>query len=56
VEIAQVFVTQAAPEPSLPEKLPTTASSLPLVGLLGLFSLASGGLLWLANARCKETE
>ena len=56
VEIAQVFVTQAAPQPSLPEKLPTTASSLPLVGLLGLFSLASGGLLWLMNTRRKETE
>jgi len=46
VEIAQVFVAQAAPPASLPERLPTTASSLPLVGLLGLFSLASGGLLW----------
>ena len=56
VEIAQVFVTQAAPQPALPEKLPTTASSLPLVGLLGLFSLASGGLLWLVNTRRKETE
>jgi hypothetical protein len=56
VEIAQVFVTQAAPQPALPEKLPTTASSLPLVGLLGLFSLASGGLLWLMNTRRKETE
>ena len=56
VEIAQVFVTQAAPQPALPEKLPTTASSLPLVGLLGLFSLASSGLLWLVNTRRKETE
>ena len=56
VEIAQVFLTKAAPQPSLPEKLPTTASSLPLVGLLGLFSLASGGLLWLLNTRRKETE
>ena len=56
VEIAQVFVTQAAPQPALPEKLPTTASSLPLVGLLGLFSLASGGLLWLMHTRRKETE
>ena len=56
VEVAQVFLAHAAPQPSLPEKLPTTASSLPLVGLLGLFSLASGGLLWLLNARCKETK
>jgi hypothetical protein len=52
VEIAQVFV---AP-PSLPKSLPKTASSLPFVGLLGLFSLASGGLLALLNARCKETK
>jgi hypothetical protein len=56
VEVAQVFVAQTAPPASLPEKLPTTASPLPLVGLLGLFSLASGGLLWLVNARCKERK
>jgi hypothetical protein len=56
VEIAQVFVVQAAPPPSLPERLPTTASSFPLVGLLGLFSLAGGGVLWLVNARRKETK
>ena len=53
VEIAEVFVAQA---PSLPESLPTTASSLPLVGLLGVLSLAAGGLLSLLNARCKETK
>jgi hypothetical protein len=56
VEIAQVFVAQAAPPPSLAERLPTTASSIPLVGLLGLFSLAGGGVLRLVNARCKETK
>jgi hypothetical protein len=53
VEIAEVFVAQA---PSLPESLPTTASSLPLVGLLGVLSLAAGGLLSLLNARCGETK
>jgi len=55
VEIAEVFIAQAAP-PSLPQWLPKTASSLPLIGLLGVFLLASGGLLSLLNARCKETQ
>jgi hypothetical protein len=53
VEIAEVFVAQVEP---LPESLPTTASSLPLIGLLGVFSLASGGLLSLLNARRKDTK
>jgi hypothetical protein len=56
VEIAQVFVAQAAPPPSLPERLPTRASSFPLVGLLGLFSLAGGGLLCLLNTKFKATQ
>jgi len=38
------IVAEAAPEP-LPPKLPTTASPLPLIGLLGLGSLASGLVL-----------
>jgi len=53
VEIAEVFVAQLEP---LPESLPTTASSLPLIGLLGVLSLVSGGLLSLVNARCKVTK
>lgn len=54
VEIAEVFVADA-PSP-LPQRLPTTASSLPLIGLLGVFSLASGGLLSLLSTRYKETK
>jgi hypothetical protein len=40
VEIAEVF---AAPEPAqqLPATLPTTGSSVPLIGLIGLLSLAT---------------
>jgi LPXTG-motif cell wall-anchored protein len=34
-----------------PQTLPQTASSYPLLGLLGLLSLASGGLLWRSSAR-----
>ena len=56
VEVAEVFVAQAPASSSLPETLPTTASSLPLVGLLGLFSLATGSLMWFVSARCKATK
>jgi hypothetical protein len=56
VEIAQVFPSQAVPSSPLPQRLPKTASSIPLVALLGIFSLAIGGVLTLLNARCKETE
>jgi hypothetical protein len=40
VEIAEVFV---APDPAqqLPATLPTTGSSLPLIGLTGLLSFAA---------------
>src|SRR5712692_6473559 len=48
VEIAQVFVAQAAPPPDppaapaqLPATLPTTGSSLPLIGFVGLLSLGA---------------
>jgi len=40
VEIARVFAAE-----TLPAELPKTASSLPLVGLFGLLSLATGGVL-----------
>jgi hypothetical protein len=63
VEIAEVFLIQAeAPPPSLlaapslPERLPTTASSFPLLGLLGVFALAIGGLLSLHNAKSRATK
>jgi len=55
VEIAQVFVPDA-PSAPLPDKLPATASSLPLVGLLGGLCLTTGLLLSLKNARCKATR
>ena len=56
VEVAEVFVAPEPASPSLPETLPTTASSLPLVGLLGLFLFATGGLLWFVSARSRTTN
>jgi hypothetical protein len=47
VEIAEVFPT--AP-PELPASLPKTASSLPLVALIGLLAFVSGRLLRYAGA------
>ncbi len=45
VEIADVFAPQAAT--NLPAQLPATASNLPLIGILGLLSLATAlGLRW----------
>jgi hypothetical protein len=38
VEIAEVFAAQAAPDS--PAQLPATASNLPLIGILGVLSLA----------------
>ena len=56
VELTEVFAAEApAPAPP-PDKLPTTASSLPLIGLLGVYSLARGCLLSLLNARYKKTK
>jgi LPXTG-motif cell wall-anchored protein len=43
VEIAEVFV--AADRPQLPATLPTTGSSMPLIGLIGLLSLATAVVL-----------
>jgi hypothetical protein len=40
---AEIAVTKPAP---LPEKLPETASPLPLIGLIGLGSLAFAGLMY----------
>lgn len=57
VKIAEAFTpppaaqTQAAAR--MPKKLPKTASSLPLVGLIGLLSLGTAGLLRRAGANCK---
>jgi hypothetical protein len=40
VEIAEVFLAPPAEPAPAPQRLPTTASSLPLIGLIGLLSLA----------------
>ncbi|MGD1092050.1 MAG: hypothetical protein ABSB35_08665 [Bryobacteraceae bacterium] len=40
VEIAEVFLVSPSEPTSEPQHLPTTASSLPLIGLIGLLSLA----------------
>ncbi len=49
VELAQA----SAPAPELPETLPKTATSLPLIGLIGLLSLATAVTMRLAAARVK---
>jgi len=43
------FDATQAPAPA--QKLPQTASPMPLTGLLGLLCLASSGLLWVARKR-----
>lgn len=56
-EAAQAFMRPPTAETQamnkMPEKLPTTASTLPLVGLIGLFSLGAAGLLQRVSARLK---
>lgn len=49
VEIAQAFATEAA----LPERLPSTATGLPLAGLIGMLSLGTAVTLRLASAKSK---
>jgi hypothetical protein len=57
VELARVFLIArpqaSAPNTELPETLPDTATSLPLVGLIGLLSLGTAVTLRLAAARAK---
>jgi hypothetical protein len=57
IEIAQAFETSAPVDStlpsSLPERLPATASSLPLVGLLGMFSLGTAVAVRLVAGRVK---
>ena len=51
VEIAEVFaVSDEAP---LPPTLPTTASPLPLIGLVGLLSIGAGVGLRFAAAKAR---
>jgi hypothetical protein len=49
VELAQA----SAPSAELPETLPKTATSLPLMGLIGLLSLGTAVTMRLAAARVK---
>lgn len=54
VEIAEVFAQEVVPDPQpapAPPQLPATASSLPLIGVLGLLSLSAG--LYLRRATAK---
>jgi hypothetical protein len=54
VEIAQVFTPPPAHAAAhSPKRLPKTASPFPLVGLIGLLSLATAGALRLTSAREK---
>jgi hypothetical protein len=55
VEVAEVFLVAAPPAPDLPESLPTTASSLPVLALCSLFALAGAGFLSLLNGKIKTT-
>ena len=48
VEITEVFVSASTQIASVPQKLPATASPLPLLALLGLLSLGLAGSLRLA--------
>jgi len=54
VEIVEVFTPPPTQQAAgLPSELPTTASPLPLIGLIGLLSLGTAGLLRLTSARWK---
>ncbi len=50
VEVAEVFIVQAPPADdgtrTVAQKLPQTASSLPLLSVWGIFLLLLGGLFW----------
>ncbi len=52
VEVAEAFeITDSNPE--LPESLPSTASEMPLIGLVGLLSLGAAATLRFAAAKTK---
>lgn len=55
VEVAGVFVVDdtnaSEAHDKLPEKLPSTATSLPLIGLIGLLSLGTAAILRVAESR-----
>jgi hypothetical protein len=52
VELAQVSAP-SAPHGELPAELPATGSPLPLIGLIGLLSLGTAGVIRLAAAKGK---
>ena len=57
VEITEVFtMLVAAPTDQLPEELPKTASSLPLVGLLGLLSVVTALVLAFVEREYKHGQ
>ena len=53
VEVAADFETEPPPSSELPETLPSTASLLPLIGLLGVLSIGTAFSLRLAAAKQK---
>jgi hypothetical protein len=57
VEVADAFAVTDTQAPGatagLPARLPSTASSLPLIGILGLLSLSTAAVLRLAGAKAK---
>ena len=57
VELAEAFPAAdtgaAAQGAGLPEKLPSTATPLPLIGLIGLLSLGTAATLTIAAVRAK---
>jgi hypothetical protein len=53
VELAAAFPDSASDAAALPEELPDTASSLPLMGLAGLLSIGAAGILRIRAARVR---
>ena len=55
VPLATVFIIHAPPPDegtaTVAQKLPQTASSLPLLSVSGLFLILLGGLFWVASRR-----
>ena len=56
VELAEVFAVPAVQtaQAQLPATLPTTGSSWPLIGLIGLLSLGAGIGLRFASAKARQ--
>lgn len=54
LEVAEVFA-EPAPDAPLPAQLPTTATHLPLIGVIGLLSLAAALILRLLTTRAFDS-